>query len=115
MGYGHPMYPEGDPRAQAILDAFRKSLPKRKAAPIFDILNEELEASGRSPTADFAIAAVTVSLGLPRGSAQGIFLVGRAVGWIAHAIEQYSTNAIIRPRARYVGPLPRQPHGPTVR
>lgn len=115
MGYGHPLYPDGDPRAQAILDALRKWLPKRKAASIFDIVNEELEASGRSPTADFAIAAVSVSLGLPRGSAQGIFLVGRAVGWIAHAIEQYSTNTIIRPRARYVGPLPGQQYGPTVR
>lgn len=106
MGYGHPLYPDGDPRAQAILDALRKWLPKRKAAPVFDIVTEELEASGRTPTADFAIAAVAVSLGLPRGSAQGIFLVGRVVGWIAHAIEQYSMDTIIRPRARYVGPLP---------
>jgi len=35
-----------------------------------------------------------------------MFLVGRSVGWIAHAIEQYATGARIRPRARYVGVLP---------
>jgi len=106
MGYGHPLYPDGDPRARAILDALGRALPKRQTRPMFDIASEELEASGRTPTADFAIAAVSVALGLPRGSTQSIFLVGRTVGWIAHAIEQYSTNAIIRPRARYVGPLP---------
>jgi len=28
------------------------------------------------------------------------------VGWIAHAMEQYHRNALVRPRAAYVGPLP---------
>jgi citrate synthase len=88
------------------LDALRRQLPKRKSALVFDIATEEFEMSGRAPTADYAMAAVSVLLGLPRGSAQGLFLIGRSVGWIAHAIEQYATNTIIRPRARYIGPLP---------
>ncbi|HEY1301364.1 MAG TPA: hypothetical protein VGF07_12765 [Stellaceae bacterium] len=33
-------------------------------------------------------------------------MVGRSVGWIAHAIEQYESGALIRPRARYLGPRP---------
>jgi citrate synthase len=28
------------------------------------------------------------------------------VGWIAHALEQYELGQMIRPRARYNGPLP---------
>jgi citrate synthase len=39
-----------------------------------------------------------------------MFVVGRAVGWIAHAIEQYQSGVLIRPRARYTG---RRPTGPT--
>ena len=32
--------------------------------------------------------------------------LGRAIGWIAHALEQYQSDRLIRPRARYVGPRP---------
>jgi citrate synthase len=42
-------------------------------------------------------------LGLPQGAALGIFLIARSVGWIAHAIEQYESGVLIRPRARYIG------------
>ena len=40
------------------------------------------------------------------GSALALFVVGRTVGWIAHAIEQYESGILIRPRARYTGPCP---------
>jgi citrate synthase len=45
-------------------------------------------------------------LGLPLGAALAIFIVGRTVGWIAHAIEQYQSDVLIRPRARYTGLRP---------
>ena len=106
MGFGHPLYPDGDPRARCLLDALRSQLPKRRTAMVFDIAAVEFETSGRAPILDYAMAATTVLLGLPRGSAQGLFLIGRSVGWIAHALEQYAARTIIRPRARYVGPLP---------
>lgn len=106
LGFGHALYPNGDPRARALLDVLRRTLPKRKTAPIFEIAEAELEKSGRASMIDYAIAATAVVLGLPRGSAQGLFLIGRSVGWIAHAVEQYATGTIIRPRARYVGSLP---------
>jgi citrate synthase len=35
-----------------------------------------------------------------------LFALGRTVGWVGHAIEQYETGKIVRPRARYVGPQP---------
>ena len=106
LGFGHSLYPTGDPRARSILDALRRRLPAQKVRPIFDIAAAELEKSGRAPMMDYAMAATAVALGLPRGSAQGMFLIGRSVGWIAHAIEQYQAQSIIRPRARYVGQLP---------
>ena len=31
----------------------------------------------------------------------------RTIGWIGHSIEQYETNRLIRPRARYTGTHPK--------
>jgi len=45
-------------------------------------------------------------LKLPAGSPFTLFAIGRTVGWIGHAIEQYATGQLIRPRARYVGVAP---------
>jgi len=106
VGFGHPLYPAGDPRAQAILAVLRTGMSKSKSVRIFEIAELEFELSGRAPLIDYALASTARVLGLPVGSAQGIFLLGRSVGWIAHAIEQYAARTIIRPRARYVGPVP---------
>jgi len=64
------------------------------------------QLSGQHPNVDFALAAATTALGLPQGAALSLFVVGRTVGWIAHAIEQYQSGVLIRPRARYTGPRP---------
>jgi citrate synthase len=58
------------------------------------------------PNIDFALAAVTRVLRLPTGSPLVLFALGRSIGWIGHAIEQYAMNQLIRPRARYVGVVP---------
>jgi citrate synthase len=109
-GFGHPLYPQGDPRALAIFDALKRTLPKRQTEVIFRIASQVQELSGRTPMVDFALAATSMSLGLPRGSSLGLFLVGRTVGWIGHAIEQYAAGSLIRPRARYTGTLPEAVH-----
>lgn len=106
LGFGHPLYPNGDPRARAILDEVRRTLPRTRTAPVLRIAEAEFELSGRPPLLDYALASAASVLRLPPGTAQGIFLMGRTAGWIAHALEQYAARAIIRPRARYVGPLP---------
>ena len=43
---------------------------------------------------------------LPAGASETLFIVARTAGWIAHALEQYGTGRLLRPRARYVGPAP---------
>jgi citrate synthase len=104
-GLGHPLYPEGDPRADALLSAAMAAVPGARR------LIEAAIAAARQliphrPNVDFALAAATTALGLPQGAALSLFVVGRTVGWIAHAIEQYQNGVLIRPRARYTGPRP---------
>ena len=43
---------------------------------------------------------------LPEDAPILIFALGRIVGWIAHALEQYASGELIRPRANYKGPPP---------
>jgi citrate synthase len=102
-GFGHPLYPGGDPRAALLL----AMLPKGKAATFARELAGAAKAViGEAPTVDFALVAVTRALGLPNGAALTLFAIGRTIGWIGHAIEQYEANSIIRPRAKYVGAAP---------
>ncbi len=60
------------------------------------------------PNLDFALAAVARTLKLPPGAPLTLFAIGRTIGWIGHAIEQYATGQLIRPRAKYVGVVPVQ-------
>jgi citrate synthase len=82
-------------------------LPKSKAADAArGIARAAHDVLGEAPTVDFALVALARSLGLPGGAALTLFALGRSIGWIGHAIEQYEQDAIIRPRARYVGKMP---------
>jgi citrate synthase len=104
-GFGHALYPEGDPRARKILALLQDRLP---AAPVLELAAALSEAAyqriGEHPTLDLALAVLARALELPPGSALAIFALGRTAGWLAHAIEQYETGQLIRPRARYTGP-----------
>jgi citrate synthase len=102
-GFGHPLYADGDPRATLLLSMLPRSRGRTSA---LNIAHAAEEAMGEKPNLDFALVAVSRSLALPRGAALALFAIGRTIGWIAHAIEQYEQNAMIRPRARYVGPAP---------
>ena len=101
-GLGQPLYPNGDPRALAIVDALCEARPKA-GARVAKAAVAAMELTGQAPNVDFALGAATTALGLPPGTALAAFLVARSVGWIAHTSEQYESGALIRPRARYTG------------
>jgi citrate synthase len=105
-GFGHPLYPQGDPRARILLDEAR-SLAPRPHAPLKTLLalvKAMRDAHREEPTLDAGLVAVASALRLGPGSAAGLFGVSRAAGWIAHALEQRAAAFLLRPRARYVGP-----------
>ncbi|NKJ47737.1 citrate synthase [Burkholderia sp. SG-MS1] len=103
-GFGHPLYPDGDPRARLLLRMLADCAPAR--SPLGDVLRlarTVRDTTGAEPTVDFALAAIERVLDLPDGAAFTLFAVGRVVGWIAHAMEQTRDGRLIRPRARYIG------------
>ena len=62
-----------------------------------------------APNLDSGLAAVTRAYKLPDQAPLLLFMLGRTIGWIAHAIEEYAAGQLIRPRARYTGPPPEAP------
>jgi len=103
-GFGHPLYRQGDPRAAALLDMLERRYPKSPELRYArDFARAATALTGERPNVDFALGAVSRVLGLPSGSGLTLFAIGRTIGWIGHAIEQYAVDHIIRPRAKYVG------------
>lgn len=106
-GFGHPLYPDGDPRLPPLLAAAEELAPRSpQLATLRAILDAMRVMRREPPNVDFGLAAVSIALGLPPGSAAALFVMGRAAGWVAHALEQRAAGFILRPRARYVGPAP---------
>ena len=103
-GFGHPLYRDGDPRATALFEMLRERYAaSAELAFVSDFAHAATAALREEPNIDFALAAVSRVLKLPPGSTLSIFAIGRTIGWIGHAMEQYATGLLIRPRAKYVG------------
>jgi citrate synthase len=105
-GFGHPLYPSGDPRATLLLRLADASGNEKELRRVRALSKAGVELLDDLPNLDFALAAVTRAYGLPAQAPVLLFAVGRTVGWIAHAIEEYAAGQLIRPRARYTGPSP---------
>lgn len=99
-GFGHPLYPDGDPRARALLAAFEPPPAYAQARRIIGSL------TGEEPNIDFALTALAARLEMDEDAPFQIFAAARCTGWIAHALEQNEAGRLIRPRARYTGPAP---------
>jgi citrate synthase len=99
--FGHPLYPDGDTRAAALLTRF-------KVGRLYAALRDEgIALTGEQPNIDFALTSLSDAFGLPPEAPFVVFALARSVGWIAHALEQIETGHLIRPRARYTGvPVP---------
>jgi len=105
-GFGHAIYPDGDPRA-VLLRRTAEAIASRKGASLYETALKVEEAVWKRdrlrPNLDFYLTVCTRMLGFPRSLPAAIFAVGRAAGWIAHGLEQYADNRLIRPRMRYRG------------
>lgn len=99
-GFGNAAYPAGDPRARTLIEAMR--LP-----PDLQVFVERgRAATGAEPGFELALALLARRLDLPRDGAFDVFVIGRLVGLMAHALDQLLDGSPIRARLRYVGPEP---------
>jgi citrate synthase len=106
-GFGHQLYPQGDPRAKALLENIAIAYPKSPTVALARaIVKNACLLIDEHPNVDLALVTLAWTLNLPRGSALGLFALGRTIGWIGHAIEQYQMDQMIRPRAKYIGKSP---------
>jgi citrate synthase len=107
VGFGSPVHDKMDPRAALVMDALKKRF------------GDDIELRRLQRAADTAaeISGALMELILPaifigrklglKGQELAVGSLGRLAGWIAHAMEQYHEHPLIRPRARYTGPLPK--------
>ncbi|WP_077299088.1 citrate synthase [Virgibacillus pantothenticus] len=108
MGMGHRVYRNGDPRAKFLKD-MSKQLTELIGEPKWYQMSVKIEDyikkhKGLPANVDFYSASVYHSLGIDHDLFTPIFAVSRTSGWLAHILEQYANNRLIRPRAEYNGP-----------
>ena len=105
-GFGHPLYPNGDPRAVLLMRLAESSGHEAACRVMRNLRKAGTEILHDLPNLDFGLAAITRAFRLPDQAPVLLFALGRTIGWIAHAIEEYASGHLIRPRARYIGPMP---------
>lgn len=108
MGFGHRVYRKGDPRAPHLRVMSQKLTEQVGKQELYDmsvkIHDMIVSQKGLPANVDFFSASMYDALGIEHDLFTPIFAVSRTSGWVAHILEQYANNRLIRPRAEYVGP-----------
>ncbi|RKH52524.1 citrate synthase [Corallococcus llansteffanensis] len=112
-GFGHRLYPHGDPRTPPLVEAALSVRPESLRVRIARAVIDTMRDAGHPPPAlDLGLVMLADALGLPSGAATVLFGLGRTAGWVAHILEQREQGHLLRPRARYVDPLPTRSGSP---
>ena len=111
MGFGHRVYRTEDPRTRHLRKYSEMLLEQNNQKNLYDISHRVetavMEAKGIYPNVDFYSATVQHALGIPPEYFAAVFAASRSAGWIAHIIEQYADNRLIRPTSKYIGEMGR--------
>ncbi|MFC7547553.1 citrate synthase [Plantactinospora sp. GCM10030261] len=100
-GRPHRFYPDGDPRAAALLDLITPVPAVDGARAAIDgLLEAARRRSPQLPTVDFALAALAHTCRMSADAGEAIFAIARTAGWLAHAMEEYREPGL---RFRFVG------------
>ena len=109
MGFGHRVYRVEDPRATILREWSRRIGEERGDLRSFEVLRRLEEVvrreKGLYPNVDLYSGSVYSLLGIPPDLFTPIFAASRVAGWTAHVLEEYDDLRLIRPTAKYVGPV----------
>lgn len=107
-GFGQPLYAAGDMRASVLLELLRDAPHSADVLAAVDAVADEVaRRADVRPNLDLALAALTLWADMSDDAGSVIFAIGRIVGWISHAVDEYDERPMrLRPRGRYVGPAP---------
>jgi citrate synthase len=109
MGFGHRVYRTEDPRTQHLRRYSERLCRERNMGHFYEISRQieqaVLEQKGIYPNVDFYSATVQHAMGIPPEYFTAVFASSRTAGWIAHILEQYGDNRLIRPTSRYTGEM----------
>ncbi|MEW6265178.1 MAG: citrate/2-methylcitrate synthase [Thermodesulfobacteriota bacterium] len=112
MGFGHRVYKVQDPRTNHLRKYSELLCRQAKMSELYQISHkiEEIvvREKGIYPNVDFYLATVLFALGISKEYFTPVFAVARTVGWIAHILEQYADNRLIRPACNYEGKIGRR-------
>jgi len=108
-GFGHQVYQGEDPRTPFLRSLAEARCEATGFGALFRTAQaleaEVVRTSGQHPIVDFYLAPLYRALGIPGDTFTAVFAVSRISGWIAHILEQYGDERLIRPRAEYTGPV----------
>lgn len=104
LGYNHPLYPAGDPRAHYLVEIARGiSGRSHRARRVLNCIDAATQEMGLVPSLAIGLVAVSAALEMPPESPGTLMAIGRVSGWIAHVFEQRLAGTLILPRTRYIG------------
>ncbi len=108
-GFGHVVYQGADPRTELLRTLAEQECQRAGMWPLFRTARElELvmqRDAGEHPIVDFYLAPLYRALGIPADLFPPVFAISRMSGWVAHVLEQYGDDRLLRPRAEYIGPV----------
>ncbi|SIR78698.1 citrate synthase [Williamsia sterculiae] len=107
-GCGHIVYTARDPRAESLLSALATEGGRDDIPAAIDAIRAGAVDRGRGlVNSDLALAAVATRFRMVPDASTTIFALARIVGWVAHALEEYSQAPLrFRPEGVYVGKRP---------
>ncbi|MBV9229195.1 MAG: citrate synthase/methylcitrate synthase [Chloroflexi bacterium] len=119
MGFGHRVYRVRDPRADVLGVAAEKLSEQtgntqlyKDARDVEEVILAALEeykpGRGLKTNVEFYTALVLHSIGLDAKIFSSVFAISRVGGWMAHILEQYAEDELIRPSTAYIGEYDRK-------
>lgn len=106
-GFGMPLYPDGDPRGAELLSRLAEvGGPAERHEVVGEVLAVAESRGFPPPNVDLGLGALSFCAQMPEESGQAVATLGKVVGWLAHALEEYADPTLFRSRGYYVGPRP---------